>query len=166
MPAQDSESLLERLIRHQVDFVVIGGFAVIAHGVSLLTEDLDVCCQFDEASVRRVHGAVADLHPVHRLTPQQVPFELTPHLLATLKNLYLRTDLGILDCLSNVKGVGEFDVVKQHSIVVELPIGSCRILDIAALIRSKEAIGEEKDLVAVRLLKAVQERQRSQGNNR
>ena len=158
MPAQDSESLLERLIRHQVDFVVIGGFAVIAHGVSLLTEDLDVCCPFDEAGIRRVHGAVADLHPVHRITPQKLPFELTPHLLATLKNVYLRTDLGILDCLSNVKGVGEFDAVKQNSVVVELPIGKCRILELATLIRSKEAIGGVKDLQAVRLLKAVQER--------
>ncbi len=165
MPAQDSESLLERLIRHHVDFVVIGGFAVIAHGVLLLTEDLDVCCPFDEAAIRRVHSAVADLHPVHRMTPQKLPFELTPHLLATLKNVYLRTDLGILDCLSNVKGVGEFDAVKQHSIVVELPIGPCRILELATLIRSKEAVGEAKDLQAVRLLKAVQERraQKSSG---
>ncbi len=163
MPAQDSESLLERLIRHQVDFVVIGGFAVIAHGVSLLTEDLDVCCPFDEAGVQRVHGAVADLHPVHRLTPQKLPFELTPDLLATLKNVYLTTDLGILDCLSNVKGVGEFDVVKKHSIVVDLPIGPCRILDLATLIRSKEAVGEVKDLQAVRLLKAVQERRGQKG---
>lgn len=163
MPAQDSESLLERLIRHHVDFVVIGGFAVIAHGVSLLTEDLDVCCPFDEAAIRRVHGAVADLHPVHRMTPQKLPFELTPHLLATLRNVYLRTDLGILDCLSNVKGVGEFDAVKQHSIVVELPIGPCRILELATLIRSKEAVGGVKDLLAVRLLKAVQERREQKG---
>ncbi len=163
MPAQDSESLLERLIRHQVDFVVIGGFAVVAHGVAMLTEDLDVCCPFGEAGVRRLHGAVADLHPVHRLTPQKLPFELTPDLLATLKNVYLTTDLGILDCLSNVKGVGEFDVVKQHSIVVELPIGPCRILDLATLIRSKEAVGGAKDMQAVRLLKAVQERRALQG---
>ncbi len=163
MPAQDSESLLERLIRHQVEFVVIGGFAVIAHGVSLLTEDLDVCCPFDEAGVRRVYGAVADLHPVHRMTPQKLPFELTPDLLATLRNVYLRTDLGILDCLSNVKGVGEFDAVKQHSIVVDLPIGPCRLLDLATLIRSKEAVGGVKDLQAVRLLKAVQERRKQQG---
>lgn len=163
MPAPDFESLLERLIRHQVDFVVVGGFAAVAHGVSLMTEDLDICCPFDEAGLHRLHGAVADLHPVHRMTPQKIPFELTRHLLMTLRNLYLRTDFGILDCLSNVKGVGEFDAVNRHSIVASLPAGPCRILDIETLIQAKEAIGEPRDLQTVRQLKAIQERRRQQG---
>ena len=142
----DFESLLDRLIRHEVDFVIIGGFAAVTHGVWLVTEDLDICCGFDEASLRRLHAAVADLHPVHRMTPQRIPFELTPHLLSTLKNVYLRTDLGILDCLGNVKGLGDFDEVKKHAVILTLPIGPCRVLSIDALIRAKEAIGEPKDL--------------------
>jgi hypothetical protein len=38
----DLESLLERLVRNRVAFVVVGGFAAVAHGVSLLTERVSI----------------------------------------------------------------------------------------------------------------------------
>jgi molybdopterin-guanine dinucleotide biosynthesis protein len=41
----DFESLLSRLIDHHVDFVIVGGFAAVAHGSSLLTQDVDICCR-------------------------------------------------------------------------------------------------------------------------
>ena len=44
----DLESLLARLIDGRVRFVVVvvGGVAAVVHGVSLVTQDLDVCCPF------------------------------------------------------------------------------------------------------------------------
>ena len=149
------ESLLERLIRHDVEFVIVGGFAALAHGVSLMTEDIDICCPFNEGNLRRLEQAVADLDPVHRMTPNRLPFQLTPDLIPALKNLYLRTDLGMLDCLSNVKGLGDYPAVKEASIPLELPIGTCRLLSIDALIKAKEAMGRPHDLITVQHLRAV-----------
>ena len=40
---QDSDLLLNRLIEHKVEFVIVGGFAAVAHGVKLVTQDMDVC---------------------------------------------------------------------------------------------------------------------------
>lgn len=157
------ESLLERLIRHDVEFVIVGGFAALAHGVSLMTEDIDICCPFAEENLRKLVQAVADLHPVHRMTPNRLPFQLTPDLIPTLKNLYLRTDLGVLACLSNVKGLGDYPAVKEVSIPLELPIGTCRLLSIDALIRAKEAMGGLRDKQTVLQLKAIQERNRPPG---
>ena len=37
------EGLLERLLRHEVEFVVIGGYAAMAHGSTYVTFDVDVC---------------------------------------------------------------------------------------------------------------------------
>src|SRR5438874_582773 len=36
-------AILEELLNQQVEFVVIGGLAMLAHGSSYLTRDLDVC---------------------------------------------------------------------------------------------------------------------------
>ncbi len=157
------ESLLERLIRHDVEFVIVGGFAALAHGVSLMTEDIDICCPFAEGNLRKLEQAVADLHPVHRMTPNRLPFQLTPDLIPTLKDLYLRTDLGVLDCLSSVKGLGDYSAVKEVSIPLELPIGNCRLLSIDALIRAKEAMGGPRDKQTVLQLKAIQERNKPPG---
>jgi hypothetical protein len=155
---QNLTELTRRLIEARVEFVLVGGFAAAAHGVTLLTRDVDICCRFDEANLRRIQSAVADLHPVHRSRPD-LPFELTPDEGAQLKNLYLRTDLGPLDCLGEVLGVGDFDEVSSHSIQLELPFGPCRILDLESLIRAKEAMNRDHDRVSVRQLREIQKRQ-------
>ena len=100
----DFESLLKRLIQHHVDFVIVGGYAAVAHGISYLTQDIDVCCSFEPANLLRLQQALADLHPVHRMTPQRIPLELTLESCQNLKNLYLDTDLGQLDCLGSISG--------------------------------------------------------------
>jgi hypothetical protein len=33
------ESLLKRLVRGKVEFVIVGGYAAVVHGVTLLTQD-------------------------------------------------------------------------------------------------------------------------------
>ena len=43
---QDDQALLTRLLGQQVEFIVIGGFCGVLHGVSLITKDLDICCRF------------------------------------------------------------------------------------------------------------------------
>jgi hypothetical protein len=107
--------LTRRLIDAHVDFVLVGGFAAAAHGVTLRTRDVDRCCRFDEPNLRRIQTAVAALHPGHRSRPD-LPFELTADECMRLRNLSLRTDLGPLDCLGEILGVGGFHEVLSRSI--------------------------------------------------
>ncbi len=158
-PVQDDKALLQRLCHEAVEFVIIGGFCGILHGVSLVTRDLDCCCPFTLANLRRIEAAVKDLHPFHRLTPNKLPFELTDELTGRLRNLYLQTDLGKVDFLSEVKGIGSYEAVLSRTISCSVPYGQLRMLDIDALIISKEAVGREHDLAAVRQLRAIKERQ-------
>lgn len=151
------DQLLERLIKADVEFVLVGGLAASIHGSSLNTRDVDVCCRFTEANLMRIQSAFADLHPVHRMRPD-MPLALTPEQCAHLKNLYIKTDLGVVDCLGDVMAVGDFDEVRQHSVEIELPIGTIRILDIDTLIKSKEAMARPHDLIAVQHLKALKTR--------
>ncbi len=157
---QNLSELTERLVVAQVEFVLIGGFAAVAHGVTLVTRDVDICCRFSEANLRRIQKAVHDLHPVHRLRPD-LALNLTSEQCANLKNLYLRTDLGILDCLGEVLGVGDFEAVLKQSLEVELPFGRCRILDIDGLISAKEAMNRDHDRITVRQLREIKKRQQS-----
>jgi hypothetical protein len=156
----DLESLLERLVRSRVAFVVVGGFAAVAHGVSLLTEDVDVCCRFTAPNLLRLQAALADLHPVHRMTPARLPLALARQSCVGLKNLYLDTDYGQLDCLGTVKGIGDYNSVARRSVRVHLPFGPCCVLEIDALIRSKEAMNRPRDRAAIVQLRAIQERAR------
>jgi hypothetical protein len=155
---QNLSELTRRLIDAEVEFVLIGGFAAVAHGVTLVTRDVDICCRLSEANLMRIQQAFADLHPVHRSRPD-LPLALTPEQCTSLKNLYLKTDLGVVDCLGEVLGVGDFESVFNHSVEVELPFGHCRIIDLEALIRAKEAMNRDHDRVTVKQLNEIKKRQ-------
>ena len=160
--AQNDQALLTRLRDSGLKFVVIGGVCVVYHGVPLATFDLDICCPFGEENVRRIEGAVQDLHPIHRLTTNKLPLEMTRSAFRDLKNLYLQTDLGKLDCLSEVKGVGDFDAVQKQSTLASFSYGEFRFLDLDALIAAKQAVGRERDLYAVQQLLAIKEKRQRQ----
>jgi len=154
----DLENLVTHLIEHGVDFAVVGGFAAVAHGAPLVTQDLDVCCEFSVDNLMRLQAALSDLHPAHRMSPARPPLELTPENCPTFRNLYLDTDHGQLGCLSGIAGVGAFAEVKRNSVPVRLPAGRCRILSLDALIRAREALGRPRDRQALLHLKAIRER--------
>jgi hypothetical protein len=160
--AQNDQALLARLKDSGLEFVVIGGVCVVYHGAPLATFDLDICCPFGEENVLKIEAAVKDLNPVHRLTPNKLPLEMTRGSFGELRNVYLQTDLGKLDCLGEVAGVGNFDEVKKQSIVASFSHGEFLFMNLDALIASKKAVGRERDLAAVRLLLAIKERKEQQ----
>jgi hypothetical protein len=163
MPQNDS-ALLVRLKDSGLDFVVIGGVCVVYHGAALATFDLDICCPFGVENVKRIESAMQDLHPVHRLTPNKLPLEMTRSAFGDLKNLYLQTDIGKLDCLGEVTGIGSFDEVSKRSVLARFSFGDFRFLSLDALIAAKEAAGRERDWAAVRHLRAIKEKLEQQPN--
>jgi len=154
---QNLSELLRRLISAKVEFVLVGGFAAVAHGVTLVTRDVDICCRFSDANLMRIEKAFADLHPMHRSRPD-LPLAWTAEQFTGLKNLYLKTDLGIVNCLGEILAVGDFDEVAKHGVEIELPGGKCRVLDLETLIRAKEAMNRDHDRIAVKQLKEIQKR--------
>ncbi len=155
---QNDRAILGRLSQAQVEFVVIGGVCAVLHGVSVVTFDLDICGPFSEANLRRLETALKDLHPYHRLTPQHLPLQLTNEVIPQLKNLYLQTDWGKLDCLTEVAGLGSYDTVKERSIEQNTSYGRIRLLSLDALISAKQAMGRDRDVAAVKQLTAIRER--------
>lgn len=149
--------LLQRLCDADIDFVIVGGFAATLHGSSLVTRDLDVCATLSNKNVEKLREALRELQPTHRLTPQKLSFLNNPDPGVEIRNLYLRTDFGPVDVLSSILGVGDFDSVRAASIQVELFGRSCRVISLDDLIRAKEALGRDKDLLAVKELRAIRE---------
>lgn len=148
-------NLLERLVKAGVDFVIVGGFAGVAHGCTFVTQDIDVCCDFSPANLLRLQKAMRNLHPVHWMAPKRKKLELTEKNCGQFKNLYLDTDIGQLDCVSFVEGVGEYRKVKRASELVKMQNMQIRVLGIDALIRAKRAMNRPRDREAILQLEAI-----------
>jgi len=160
---QNLTELMRRLIASQAEFVLVGGFAAVTHGSTLVTQDVDICCRFSEGNLMCIQKALDGLHPVHRSRPDMA-LDLTSEQIASLKNLYLKTDFGVLDCLSEVLGIGNFDEVSKNevsknSVELELPFGRCRVIGIDALIHAKQAMNRDHDKITVQHLLKIKAEQ-------
>ena len=151
--------LIARLIEHDVEFVVVGGYAAIIHGASYVTFDLDVCapCSVgDIENLRKLHAALVDLHPLHRMSPCERTFVFPPRNAEETGNIYLRTDLGQLDVRGCIE-LGDYGFARAHSLPVRHASGEYRLLDCPTLIRSKETTARPKDLLVAEQLRAILE---------
>lgn len=149
-----------RLAEFKVEFIVVGGLANVIHGSALMTRDVDVACPMNPDNLLRLFKALESLHPVHRMTPQRLPFTREQIQENRLNNLYLSTDWGQLDCLGEIKGIGDYQACLARSERINLDGTVIRVLSLDALIESKRAMGRPRDLHAVLELEAIRERTR------
>jgi len=149
-------NLLQVLLNNEIDFVLIGGFAGVVHGSTQVTRDLDICTLVTPAQVEKLRVALRELNPKHRMNPGFKPSFLSePKEVKNLRNIYLETDLGILDIISEVTEVGDFEQVKKNSVQIELFGHKCKVISVDALIKAKEKMGRPKDKLVVAELKAL-----------
>lgn len=156
----DLPRLLRRLRDADIDFVLVGGYAAVLHGSSALTRDVDVCARLTPETIERLRAAFGDLHPVHRLSMPRRSFLDEPKPGVALNHLHLHTDLGSLDLLGHITGIGDFDRVCRDAIEVEIFGFRIRVIGVADLIQAKEPLGREKDLLVAKELRVIQDRTR------
>lgn len=147
--------LVQRLADSGVDFVVVGGYAGVLHGSSLVTRDLDICAVLSPENVERLRETLKDLHPHHRMTPQKLSFLQLPKPGEAVRNLFLQTDWGAVDILSSVLGLGDFERLKTRAEPFVTGGRECRLIGLEDLIVAKEAMGREKDRLAAKELRAI-----------
>jgi hypothetical protein len=151
------ESALKALCDAKVEFVVIGGVAASFHGSAHVTFDLDICYSRNAANLRRLAEALAPFHPRLRDFPPGLPFIWDESTLRNGSLFTLVTDLGHIDLLGEVLGLGGYDEVKARSNVVEAYGRRIPTLDLTALITAKRAAGRDKDLLVLPELESLLE---------
>lgn len=143
--------LLAELVRHGVEFVVIGGFSLAAHGVIRGTKDVDVVPEPSQANLTRLMAALqalgAEPIAIGDFRSEEV-MGLSVESLAAGGNWLLRTSLGRLDVMQYVPGVSSYEELRANAIAPEIP-GMSAAPPFAGyddLVAMKQAMGREQDL--------------------
>lgn len=147
--------LIGRLTGAQVEFVLIGGLAVIAHGHPRATVDIDLCYARSAENFRRLVAALAPIHPKLRGAPSELPFFWDERTVRNGLNFTLTTDEGDVDLLGEVTGLGNYDDIAPRAVQITLYGATVRMLSLEDLIRSKAAAGRAKDLVDLEALRRL-----------
>jgi hypothetical protein len=146
-----------------VEFVVIGGAAMGLQGSAHLTTDIGFCYARTAKNFERLEKALKSYHPVLRGAPPGLPFRFDSKTIASGLNFTLSTDLGDLDFLGEVSGLGAFQDVMAASETKEVRGVVCSVLSLKGLIKAKTAAGRPRDLYVLPELRALSELKRKTG---
>ncbi len=147
-------AILRELAAKRVEFVVVGGVAVQAHGYIRATADLDIVPRPSMVNLSRLGEALAELDAAAWRTP--LPVAVTdPQLLKGAAVVSLATREGRLDLLQLAHVAGaprSFDELRERALVVQLDEIQVAIAGLDDLIRMKRAAGRAHDLTDIAAL--------------
>jgi hypothetical protein len=150
-----ADRLLSTLKTHGVEFVVIGGFSLAAHGVVRGTKDLDIMPAPASENLARLANALRDMAARPLLADDFDPVELglEPDASGLLAggNWVLATQYGRLDVMQLVEGVKSYEDLYGRAVMasapgVEQPVAFAGLDDLVAM---KTAAGRPQDLIDI-----------------
>jgi predicted nucleotidyltransferase len=159
----DFAKFIKILNDNRVEYVLIGGAAMVIHGSAYVTRDVDICYRRSKDNIRRLAAALRPLNPKLREAPESVPFQLDEATIQMGLNFTLKTDLGDIDLLGEVLPLGFYDSVLAASRSLEFMGLECQVLSLDGIIESKKLAGRRKDLMALPELEALRELKKAKG---
>lgn len=162
MALGDFGACFRALCEGGVSFVVVEDLAATLQGVDVDTLDVDIVPASNEENLSKLlsvldsMGAIFRIQPSRRLKPDMSHLRSRGH-----KNLI--TKFGFLDVLGAIGSGLTYDDLLPHTNEMEIGDGvRVRVLDLPTIIAIKEALGTEKDLAVLPLLRrTLQEKQRT-----
>jgi hypothetical protein len=143
---------LEVLDRNRVECIVVGGVAAVLQGVPISTLDTDIVYRRTADNIERLVAALRELEAIYRdpagrrIEPDATRFAAGGHHL-------LDTRFGPLDVLATIGANRTFEDLERHAARYALEGMNVLVLDLGAIIETKEQAGRGKDLLALPVLR-------------
>jgi hypothetical protein len=130
--------------------------AAVVQGSAYVTADLDICYHRQDRNLQRLSHALKAFKTRLRGISDDVPFVLDVATLKSGMNFTLTSEVGDIDLMGEVPGLGGYEAVKSNAEEVELYAYRVYVLTLEGLIIAKQAAGRPKDLRLLPELKALQ----------
>jgi hypothetical protein len=138
---RDFKEFLSLLRSHGVEYLLIGGYAVIYHGFPRATGDMDIWIAMDPENAQRMVDTVREFGFD---TPDLSPaLFLQDDSMVRMGNVPLRIEI-----LTRISGVG-FDECYHNRIVDEMDGVEVSVISLRDLLANKRASGRHKDLMDI-----------------
>jgi predicted nucleotidyltransferase len=142
--------ILEDLNQAGVRYVLIGGIALIRHGVVRATRDVDAVFDPDPANVERIRGLVSRWGATR---PDGSP--VPEGAISGERSIHLSTEAGELDLVSEAAAGISFSELLMRAESKKVDGVEAPICSLADLVAMKRAVGRERDLVDLADLRAA-----------
>ena len=148
----DPARIIATFLDHEVEFVIIGGVAALAHGVQRITRDIDFLVEPSKANRGRAIAALVELSAEEYRPGSRnwvrISAKADPDWLLREPRL-LDSAAGGVDICNAMEGVPDWPSARAGALEVEAFGRTFMVLDKDTLIKSKLAAGREQDLADV-----------------
>jgi hypothetical protein len=117
--------------------------------------DLDLCYDPAPENAERLATLLRDWRAYPRGVEPGMPFSMDASLLRATPVMTLATDLGPVDLMDKVTGIGGFEAVLRKSVAVDARGIEFRALNLPALVAAKRASRRPRDLQQLPELEAL-----------
>ncbi len=148
---------LPQLVHHDVQFVLIGGGAAIAHGLARATYDVDIIYSRQEENLAKLVAALEGIELYYRGAPPGLPFRWDRETLRSGLNFTFTSTKGDIDLLGEAAGQGTWEGLRSDCETMLLYGCSVRVVTLERLIQLKRAAGRPKDFETIAQLEALRE---------
>lgn len=156
------EPLVTALVEGGVEFIVVGGYAVAAHGYVRATRDIDICPSPAQGNLAKLAAVLEELEaePIG-VEEFEGEFELEADLEGLLGggNWTLLTKFGRLDVMQHLEALGSsgggWDELRARAIPRRFLGHDCLFCGYEDLIRMKQGSGRPQDEIDIQALKAA-----------
>ena len=150
-------ALVQALMDGGVDFVIVGGVAVVLQAMPRFTKDLDICYATAEDNLDALGHVLLGLTARLRGISETVPFVPDGRALHHTQMLCLTTPVGDLDLLVNPDGAPAYETLRDRASVMQLSGRNVRIASIEDMLAMKRAAGRPQDLLDIESLEVARE---------
>ena len=156
----DPAGLFQALAEAKIDYVLIGGLALGAHGASRATKDVDICPNPEESNLRRLADLLRSIDAVNVDRGEFDAGELPAHDFEGLRgggDFRLRTRLGALDVMQYVDPFEDraWKTLNKHAETRKAFDCTIRVCSYEDLLAMKRAAGRDQDLIDIENIKAA-----------
>lgn len=147
--------LVRALVEAHVDFVIVGGVAVVLQSMPRFTKDLDICYATDQDNLDALGDVLVALGTRLRGIPEEVPFVPDGRTLRRTQIMCLTTPVGDIDLLVDPDGAPGYKSLRRRADIKDLAGHEVRVASIDDLIAMKRAAGRPQDVIDIESLEAA-----------
>ena len=144
---RDMKDLISIFNKHDVEYMLVGGFAVICYGYIRTTQDIDFLVFPSVKNSTKVMNALAEFG----FGNAGIPIE---YFQREGTAIHIGVEPNRIDFLTCLQGVTN-DILFQNMTQIELQDKSCNVISKDDLIKCKKAAGRAKDLADVEELEKI-----------
>jgi predicted nucleotidyltransferase len=141
---EDYKEMLQLLLEEQVDFIIVGAYALGTHGYPRATGDIDIWVKPNSLNSKRLYKALARFGaPLDQIQADEFSSEGIIFQIGVIPRR--------IDIITKIDGV-TYEEADEDKIIVEIEGLNIPVISLEKFIKNKMATGRERDKLDIKTL--------------